>query len=69
MSLVAVASATVPTLNIDVPVGLLVKKSNSPAVAVHTRLIPWNLDLPANITSAAEALMPAETLPAGFPQP
>jgi hypothetical protein len=40
ISLVAVAEATVPNLNNDEPVGLVVKKSNNPAVPVHTRLMP-----------------------------
>jgi len=38
-----------------------------PAVPEQTRLIPCNLVLPAKITSATAALIPAETLPAGLP--
>ena len=38
-----------------------------PAVAVLVRKAPFNLDRPAKRTSAAEALTPAETLPAGLP--
>ena len=38
-----------------------------PAVAEQTKFNPCSLALPAKTTSAAELLIPAETLPAGFP--
>ena len=67
ISLVTVADATDPSLNKLVPVGEVVKKSMLPAVPEQTKFKPCNLDLPAKITSAAELLIPAETLPAGLP--
>ena len=67
ISLVVVALATDPSLNKLVPLGDVVKKSTLPAVPEHTKFKPCNLDLPANITSAAELLIPADTLPAGLP--
>ena len=67
MSLVTVAPATLPSLNKFVPVGEVFKKFKVPAVAEQTIFIPCNLALPAKITSAAELLIPAETLPAGLP--
>ena len=42
-------------------------KSTFPAVPEQTKFTPCNLDLPAKITSATAALIPAETLPAGLP--
>ena len=54
-------------MNTLVPIGEVVKKSKVPPVAEHTILIPCNLLLPAKTTSAAELLIPAETLPAGLP--
>ena len=65
ISLVAVALATVPSLNVLEPSGDVVTKSSMPAVPLQTTLIPLNLDLPANITSAQLAACPIETFAAG----
>ena len=66
-SLVTVAEATEPSFITLVPDGEVVKKSKSPAVAVLVKLTDLSLAALAITTSAAEALTPALTLPAGLP--
>ena len=58
------ALATVESCRVVVPVGDVVGKTKVPAVAEFITRRPFNRDLPANTTSAAELLIPAETLPA-----